>query len=91
MSIKLIKTPSKEAYEALINKIYNVIDEYIEYRNKEGWEEFDKGNLFGMWQLADSVKNQINITNDIENIGINIDLEKKVQSYIDLYEKLENK
>ena len=75
------KRPTKENYENLITRIYEAIDNYIKRKNDTEWDENSKWILHGMWQLADSIKNQIIIARDVDGIKTDVDLEKKVEGY----------
>lgn len=86
--MKINKLPSKENYENLITRIYDVIDEYIICKNQEGWNKYSKATLDGMWQIADSVKNQLIITEQTDNSKTDINIEEKVKQYEELINNL---
>jgi len=84
--IKVLSKTSKKEHEYLINRFFEAVEENIEDCYKNGMSEFDLGVFYGMWMIADSVKNAINYPMG-EEIKTSEDLQAKVDNIYKRYQE----
>ena len=71
----------KEYFDTLIENISGFLQEYYEEKKKDN-SDFNKGRVMGMYYIADSIKDMIQIQNDVKD-------ENNYEDFIKLVEKIE--